>query len=396
MPIGRERRGPGRRALYGLTLAGLLAACGSDDIDGPDDQGEPATPGCHDATLSATGALTRVCFPESWNGELIVYAHGYVAAGEPLSLPGDQVGGQSIAASVNGLGYAYATTSYRANGLVADVGAEDVAQVVEDVARRFRPVLTRSFAVGVSEGGLVATLAAEGRPDLFAGGVAACGPVGDFAAQIDYLGDFRVVFDYFFPGVIPGGPVDVPDAVRSQWDAQYVPAVVAALEADPAATAQLLAVTGAPYEPAEPSTAGSTVLGILWYDIFALHDATERLGGQPYDNVGRLYQGSADDGALNAGVVRVAADEAGRAGLARFETSGDLVVPLVTLHTTGDPIVPFSQESRYAEKVADAGHSDRLEQQAVSRYGHCAFEPAELLAAFAAMVAAAQPAARFD
>jgi pimeloyl-ACP methyl ester carboxylesterase len=391
---GRARWRP---APYVITLAGLLAACGDHGIDGPDDGGEPVTPGCHDATLSATGALTRVCFPESWNGQLVVYAHGYVATGEPLAVPDDQVGGQSVSATVNGLGYAYATTSYRANGLVADLAAEDVAQLAEEVARRFRPVPSRSFVVGVSEGGLVAALAAEQRPDLFAGEVAACGPVGDFAAQIDYLGDFRVVFDYFFPGVIPGSPVNVPESVRSQWEAQYVPAVVAALEADPAATAQLLAVTGAPYEPSDPSTAGSTVLSILWYDIFALHDATERLGGQPYDNAGRVYQGSADDAALNQAVVRVTADAEGRAGLTRFETSGDLGLPLVTLHTTGDPIVPFSQEARYADKVADAGQSDRLEQRSVSRYGHCAFQPAEVLAAFAAMLAAATPAvARVD
>ena len=61
----------------------------------------------------------------------------------------------------------------------------------------------------------MAALAAEQRPDLFNGALAACGPVGDFAAQIDYLGDFRVLFDYFFPGVIPGGAVDVPDSVRA-------------------------------------------------------------------------------------------------------------------------------------------------------------------------------------
>ena len=67
--------------------------------------------------------------------------------------------------------------------------------------------------------------------------MAACGPVGDFAAQIDYFGDFRVLFDYFFPGVIPGGPVDVPAQVRASWTSTYVPAVLAALQADLPATA---------------------------------------------------------------------------------------------------------------------------------------------------------------
>jgi len=29
-----------------------------------------------------------------------------------------------------------------------------------------------------------------------------CGPIGSFQQQIDYLGDARVLFDYFFPGVL--------------------------------------------------------------------------------------------------------------------------------------------------------------------------------------------------
>ena len=107
------------------------------------------------------------------------------------------------------LGYAYATTSYRANGLVADLAVEDVAQLAQEVRRRFRPDPVRTYVVGVSEGGLVAALTAERHADLFDGAVAACGPVGDFTAQIDYFGDFRVVFDHYFPGVIPGDPMNV-------------------------------------------------------------------------------------------------------------------------------------------------------------------------------------------
>ncbi len=388
-----------RRAIGASCAAALaaIAACGGDDVQAPPAaDGEPVAAGCHDASLAATSALYRVCFPQGWNGDLVIYAHGYVAGGEPLAIPDDRLEGQPVAQIVNGLGYAYATTSFRANGLVADVAVDDVAQLADEVRRRFRPDPVRTYVVGVSEGGLVAALAAERRADLFDGAVAACGPVGDFVAQIDYFGDFRVVFDYYFPGVIPGDPVDVPDSVRAQWTATYEPAVAAALLADIPATLELLSVTGAPTDPQDLLSAGATVAGALWYDVFALRDARERLGGQPYDNIGRVYQGSLDDDALNAGVARVAADAGARAELGRFETTGALTMPVATLHTTGDPIVPAAQSERYAEKVAAAGAASRLESRTVSRYGHCAFTPTELLEAFTSVVGRATAAARID
>ena len=378
--------------LFAWSIGPLLTAgCGGDDVQAPPvDEGEPVSAGCQTAALPETSAPYQVCFPADWSGDLVVYAHGYVAADAPLAIPDDRVDGEPVSRIVTALGYAYATTSYRANGLVADVAVDDVAELAAEVRRRFRPDPVRTFVVGVSEGGLVAALAAERHADLFAGAVAACGPIGDFAAQLDYFGDFRVVFDYFFPGVIPGGPVDVPDAVRAQWGSTYVPAVAAALQADIPAATQLLAVTHAPIDPANPfTTAGATVLGLLWYDVFALPDARVRLGGQPYDNIGRVYQGSADDAALNAGVARVAADAEARVALGRFETSGQLTVPLATIHTDGDPIVPADQSARYAEKAATVGSGDLVEPRLVARYGHCAFQRGELLEAFAAMAARA-------
>jgi len=190
--------------------------------------------------------------------------------------------------------------------------------------------------------------------------------------------------------------MNVPDSVRSRWSSTYVPAITAALEADPPATLQLLSVTGAPTDPGDPLTVGATVLGVLWYDVFALPDARERLGGQPYDNVGRVYHGSQDDAALNAGVARISADAAAREGLKAFDTSGNLAMPLATLHTTGDPIVPVEQSERYAAKVAAAGAAGLLDSQTVSRYGHCAFQRSELLNAFVTVVGRARAAARID
>jgi pimeloyl-ACP methyl ester carboxylesterase len=374
----------------------LALGCGGDDAQAPPtDDGEPVAAGCQAGALPSTSAPYQICFPQQWNGDLVVYAHGYVPADAPLAIPDDRVDGQPISEIVTGLGYGYATTSYRANGLVADLAVDDVTELAAEVRRRFRPDPSRTFVVGVSEGGLVAALAAERHGDVFAGAVAACGPIGDFAAQIDYLGDFRVLFDYFFPGVIPGPPMDVPESVRASWTSTYAPAVVAALQANIPATIQLLSVAHGPIDPGNVLTAGETVVGALWYDIFALPDARIQLGGQPYDNIGRVYAGSADDGALNAGVTRVAADPAARDALGRFETSGLLTVPLAAVHTVADPIVPASQSSRYAEKAAAAGSGDLVDVTVVARYGHCTFQPTELLNAFASVVGRATAARTF-
>lgn len=397
MTVSHARR-PVQLAWVGrawLATLALALGCGGDNAQAPSvDQGEPVVAGCSDATIAATGALYRVCFPQTWNGELVLFAHGYVSAAEPLAVPDDQLNGQPISQLVNGLGYAYATTSYRANGLVADLAADDMAQLVQEVRRRFRPDPVRSYVVGVSEGGLVAALAAERHADLVQGVVAACGPVGDFTAEIDYLGDFRVVFDYLFPGLIPGTAVDVPDSVRVQWSTKYVPAITAALQANTEATLELLAVTGAPSDLGDPFSVSATVVDVLWYDVFALPDARVRLGGQPYDNIGRVYHGSLDDAALNAGVARITADVSARDGLAPFETSGALTVPAATLHTTGDPIVPLTQSERYAEKVTAHGAASLLDSLTVSRYGHCNFQPNELAGVFTAVVTRARASAR--
>jgi hypothetical protein len=124
------------------------------------------------------------------------------------------------------------------------------------------------------------------------------------------------------------------------------------------------------------------VVGLLWYNVFGTADAQQRLGGQPYDNTQRVYAGSSDDAALNVGVERYQADPSAQAGLARFTTTGSLAVPLVNLHTSGDPIVPFSQSALYGQKVGRAGATAQFTQVDIDRFGHCTFEAQELLDAF--------------
>ena len=364
-----------------VLTAVALAGCGGDDGgQEPVDEGEPPVVGCTDGT--AEGALTRVCFPADWNGDLIVYAHGYVEPQAPLAVPENELGGTPVEDLVNALGYAYATTSYRANGLIADMAVDDVLEVVDLVQRTVRPDPARVYLVGVSEGGLVATLAAEQEPERFTGALAACGPIGDFARQIDYLNDVRVVFDYLFPGTLPGSASDPPAELVEGWTTTYAPAVAAAIQADPGRGAELAAVTGIPDEGIDTATLAATVVGLIRYNVLGSADVQARLGGQPYDNADRVYVGSDADEALNEGVERISADPDARAALQRFETTGDPGVTLSILHTTGDPIVPFFHQPLYEEKAVAAGAAGRLARRDVERFGHCAFPSTEILAAF--------------
>jgi len=330
-----------------------------------------------------SGAVVRICMPGlvPWNRDLVVFAHGYVAPGAPVAIPEDQLrlDETSIPEVVNGLGFAFATTSYRENGLAVVKGVEDVKELVEEFAKSPRQRPDHVYLVGASEGGLVTTLAVEQARNLFSGGLATCGPVGDFRRQLDYLGDFGVLFDYFFPWFFPNGVLNAGDDERKVWESYYVPEITNALVAHPARLDKLLKVSRAPFDPNVPQSKIDTALGILWYNVFATSDAREKLGGNPYDNSRRLYLGSGNDFWLNLLVERYHADTPALEAIeADYQTSGKLAAPLVTLHTTADPIVPYWHEPLYSVKtLVNSGllHTNLP----VFRYGHCGFKAEEAL-----------------
>jgi hypothetical protein len=378
----------GRPAVRGTLLPALALALLATGPAQGSAQTIPLPDFCKEGTLEA--AQTLICVPRGWNGDLVVFAHGYVAPDEPVAIPYDQLvfDDTSIPEIVTGLGFAFATTSYSTNGLSIPEGVEDVTDLVVEGFAAVAPHLPdHVYLVGASEGGLVTTLAVEEVPNVFSGGLATCGPVGDFRRQIDYLGDFRVLFDYFFPGLLPGNAVEVPEGItQADWEKTLVPAVTAAFVDHPARLDKLLRVSRAPFDPNEPETKIETALGILWYNVFATNDARIKLGGNPYDNSRRLYLGSGDDFRLNLLVERYHADRTALAAIeADYRTSGRLADPLVTLHTTADPIVPYWHEPLYSVK-AFAHSGLRHTNLPVFRYGHCSFRAEEALVALGLLV----------
>ena len=348
----------------------------------------PGVSTCLPDGTQASGAKYRICMPDKacWNGQLVLFAHGYVDPSQPIQIPEDQLklpDGTSLPVLVNNLGYAFATTSYSTNGLAVLQGIQDL----RDLVHIFRDNVghpSRTYLTGASEGGLITTLSLERYPDVYNAGLAACGPIGDFPSQINYIGDFRVIFDYLFPGVLPGNGLTIPQYVIDNWQSVYSPAVSAATAANPGATQQLLKITLAP--GSTPSEINQTVQGVLGYNIFATNDARQKLGGNPFDNRFRIYLGSSNDLDLNLKVPRTGPDPAAVISMQQYQTSGKLTRPLVTLHTTGDQIVPYWHESVYWLKAAGTGSLPRLTSLPVFRYGHCNFQLSDVLLAFDLMV----------
>ncbi len=347
---------------------------------------------CADGVQSS-GAIYRICMPTQWNNRLIVYAHGYVAPNRPVAIPEDQMSlpGSSFTVDqlVTGQGYAFVTTSYRVNGMAIQQGIPDLLDAVTIfTAQHGEP--EKVILVGVSEGGAMTVLAVEQYPDVFDGGLALCGPYGSFRGQVDYFGDFRVLFDYFLPDVLPASAVDVPNTLLESWESSYYTATVLPALTDTAnATAidQLLAAAETPFDSANSATKTESIKDLLWYNVFATNDARAKLGGQPFDNHTRLYGGSNDNMALNQQIARFTADQVALDAVASgYETTGQLTRPLITLHTTGDPIVPYWQATEYRGKTLAADNLALHENIAVQAYGHCRFSTFDVLGAFARLV----------
>lgn len=382
---------------------------------------QPTGPGCETGTQSS-GALYEICLPDggpndpdgdSNDGTLVVYAHGFVFPQRPLELPTTE-GGVNVREFVTSQGFAYAATSYYANGLVdPPKGVKDLRELITIYTRLYeRP--ERVLLLGFSNGTLLASHALEQHPGLFDGALASCGVHGSYTREVDYLGDLFVVFEHVFPealglfGVDVGGPEGINPAflaaLAREADRAGVPAdlylagYLQGVLSDPdnaARTGQLLGVIAATPEIqaafVTPAEGVETVIRGVTYNVFATNNVLDVLGGHPYENADRVYAspfGAAYDQVLNASIARYEADAGARAQLrARFETSGKLRDPFVALHTPRDPLAPLWQEALYLEKVGEPSLYDlRVVDGARGGYGHCTFTPEEVESGFDALL----------
>jgi hypothetical protein len=349
---------------------------------------------CDPDGTQTSGSKYRICMPPagSYNGSLVVWAHGFQDAIEPVHIPEDQLcfASTCLPQLITSLGFAFATNSYSKTGLAVLQGKDDILDLVNIFTQRQngqRP--NKVYLVGASEGGIITALSVEQRSDVFAGGVAACGPIGNFPFQINYFGDARATFQYFFGDIvqIPGDPFHPDPMLAQTWTARYASEVEPIIfnPANQNRLSQWVRVAGLPFDSADlEGSLRISVRDVLRYSVVNLNDARDTLGGFPFDNRFRWYFGSDNDLLLNIFVPRIGADPiAVNAMNTAYATTGVLQRPLVTLHTLRDQQVPYFHEVLYLLKTLSSGSFlTRHFNIAIDRFEHCNFTADEALGSF--------------
>lgn len=344
------------------------------------------------------GSSYEIDVPAVWNGDLVLYAHGIVQAEQPVVPPTNQDGYAAIRAALLAKGYAVAASSYSSNGWALG----DAVRRTHQLSGIFKSKVgapARTLLVGHSMGALAIAKMAEVYPGQYDGALPMCGPLGGALTEVQYAGSARVTFDYFYPGLLPGGPFDIPPGVPYESNPpsplflQVYNALIGLPTPDPAKIQKMQDWAIAAKLPfnsvSELSQSALYVVGFGWRYT---NDLIERVNGKiPFDNSDVLYPAltPAKFAALNDPVTGVARYDADRAALNYYERNyqpdGAISFPVVTLHTLRDPAIPFEHENIYAGLVAAAGRSDWLVQRSVNRWGHCTMNTTEVLDAFTAL-----------
>ena len=340
------------------------------------------------------GAGYRIEVPADWNGELVMWAHGFRGTGLELTVDNHPLRPYLIAN-----GYAWASSSYSRNDYDVATGVQDTHALTQ----RFNGLVgnpDRVYLVGASMGGHITGVAVEQYPNTYDGAMPVCGVMGDYEL-FDYFLDINVTAQSL-GGVDPGFPVG------DDYATVTVPTMKSNLELLPGTFPFTLNQAGQDWKTlVEIESGGDRPVydqaflfwnGVAVDFLFGLGAGDGTLVRQPgvaVDNTDRVYQIDFDpalsptETALNADVTRVEADRQGRNrnGLSNVPpVNGNITIPVLTMHTLGDLFVPFSMQQDYAGRVAANGASDLLVQRAIRDVGHCSFVFDEWVQGFADLV----------
>ncbi|HET9742563.1 MAG TPA: prolyl oligopeptidase family serine peptidase [Terriglobales bacterium] len=367
----------------------------------------------HTGTLD-DGATFLIEVPANWNGTLFLYSHGYVTPGS--ANPAQDVGDPATRAFMLANGFALAGSSYATTGWAVHEALPDQIAVLD----QFDALVAhpkRTIAWGHSLGGMITAGLIQLYPERFDAAMPMCGVLSGGVATWNTALDGEFAFKNLLAAETPLQMVKIANPNLNLGIAEQVLALAQATPQGRARIALVADLDDGPGwfvptspEPAANDFAGQEANQFLWAQqvdfpfIFAFRAELEaRAGGNVSWNthvdyrrqfersinraeVKALYGAAgldldADLDALND-AERVSASEEPLEYLERnIIYNGNIQVPVLTLHTTGDGLVVVENESAYDNVVDEAGNARLLQQRFVHRAGHCAFTPAETIAA---------------
>ena len=346
------------------------------------------------------GSSYEIDVPAAWNGALVLYSNGSVQSDLPVVMPSLLPEDNALRGALLTSGFAMAASRFSSSGWTLAEAVRRTDQL-RSIFESKVSAPRRTFLMGASVGALVAVKLAETYATKYDGALAMCGPLGGALPQLQYVADGRVIFDNYFPDLLPGTPFLVPPGTLflspMDWggpSALFVK-VVTALAGNPAATLRWASAANLPF--ADMSELASSAIAFVAFSLRYTNDFIERVNGTlPYDNHDTTYVVDASNdpvlnaflsGVLNANVGRFEGDKAAVNFYDHnYTPSGRIGVPVVTLHTTRDPAIPITHETVFGAAVSGADRSSLLKQVPIDRWGHCAFTPDEVQTALGSLV----------
>jgi pimeloyl-ACP methyl ester carboxylesterase len=365
------------------------------------------------------GATYLIEVPANWNGTLFLYSHGYVTPG--AKNPAEDVGDPFTRFFMLSSGFALAGSSYATTGWAIHEALPDQIAVL-DLFDKVVGHPKRTIAWGHSLGGIITAGLIQRYPDRFDAAQPMCGVLSGGVATWNTALDGEFVFKTL---LAPGTGLQVVNIANPTANFELSEEFLAAAQATPQGRARLALVdavsdlpgwfTPLSPEPAPDDFAGQEANQFLWDQqvdfpfVFAFRAELEaRAQGnvswntgvdyrkQLEHSIGReqvraLYQQAGLD--LDADLktlkdaARISADPEAVHYLERnIIFDGQIHIPVLTLHTKGDGLVVVQNESAYKKVVDEEGNGEFLRRTFIDRAGHCAFTPAETIAAVGTLI----------
>ncbi|EDX82142.1 hypothetical protein BBAL3_3299 [Brevundimonas sp. BAL3] len=359
--------------------------------------------------------------PANWNGQALVFAHGYSVPGSSIAVsedPADKDPSGGLMKGAYAQGFAIAHSDFDKAGVGVESAVENTLRLRAFLGRMG---VTDAYVAGGSMGGNIVMAIIETEPTAFKGALSGCGLVDNWTDEVGLLIDLRALYAYYTRDTeyaLPGetdlnrsalSPI-APNAigvlneafrlVQMKRIADPIAALFKAAKETPGGReAQIIdkiaSITGVTPEPA------SFIVPIMTVSL-GMDDMNATFGGGIYDSSARVYASplltAEEAAALNRDIGRVRATPSAVAYADRWRRStGRFSIPLVAIHNRIDSLVPYSQFEGLIRKVEAAGNADRLLAITVPEItmpltgtgldglAHCGFTPGQLGAAFDAL-----------